>query len=90
MPKISPIHGSRVFSNKDSELRSNEIVEIARKLMADNDNIGSILLECIDLSSHAVGVQNAVRMPEWDYTTLANRVYSGSVRRRFTGFIYND
>ncbi len=64
-----------------------EIVEVAQKLLADNDDIGAILLECTELSPHAAAVQNAVRMPVWDYTTLTNWVYSGCIRRPFTGFI---
>jgi Asp/Glu/hydantoin racemase len=64
-----------------------EIVSVARQMIAENDDIGAILLECTELSPHAVAVQNAVRMPVWDYTTLTNWIYSGCVRRPFTGFI---
>jgi aspartate/glutamate racemase len=64
-----------------------EIVAVAKKLVTENDDIGAILLECTELSPHAVAVQNAVRMPVWDYTTLTHWIYSGCVRRPFTGFI---
>lgn len=64
-----------------------EIVEVARKLVKENDDIGSILLECTELSPHAMGVQKVVNMPVWDYTTLTSWVYSGTVRRRFTGHV---
>ena len=47
-----------------------EIVDVAKQMLQENDDIGAILLECTELSPHAVAVQNAVRMPVWDYTTL--------------------
>jgi len=63
-----------------------DIVAVAKRVVAEND-IGAILLECTELSPHAVAVQNAVRMPVWDYTTLTKWIYSGAVRRPFVGHI---
>jgi hypothetical protein len=62
-----------------------EIVDVAKQMLQENDDIGSILLECTELSPHAVAVQNAVRMPVWDYTTLTKWIYSGCIRRPFVG-----
>jgi len=64
-----------------------EIVAVAKQMLQDNKDIGAILLECTELSPHAVAVQNAVRMPVWDYTTLTKWIYSGCIRRPFTGHI---
>ena len=64
-----------------------EIVDVAKQMLQENDDIGSILLECTELSPHAVAVQNAVRMPVWDYTTLTKWIYSGTVRRPFVGHL---
>jgi aspartate/glutamate racemase len=64
-----------------------EIVTVAKRMINENKDIGAILLECTELSPHAVAVQNAVRMPVWDYTTLTNWIYSGCIRRPFTGHI---
>ena len=63
-----------------------EIVAAAKKVVAEND-IGSILLECTELPPHAYAVQRAVHLPVWDYTTLANWVHAGCLRRPFTGFM---
>ena len=62
-----------------------EMVDLARQMLQENDDIGSILLECTELSPHAFAVSNEVRMPVWDYTTLTNWIYSGCVRRPFIG-----
>ena len=64
-----------------------EIVDVARRMVKEHKDIGAILLECTELSPHAVAVQNAVRMPVWDYTTLTKWIYSGCVRRPFTGHV---
>jgi len=64
-----------------------EIVSVAKQMLKENPDIGAILLECTELSPHAVAVQDAVRMPVWDYTTLTKWIYSGTVRRPFTGHI---
>jgi hypothetical protein len=64
-----------------------EIVHVAKTMLKENKDIGAILLECTELSPHAVAVQNAVRMPVWDYTTLTNWIYSGCIRRPFTGHL---
>ena len=61
-----------------------EVVAAAKKVV-DNHDIGSILLECTDLPPAAVAVQEAVKLPVWDYTTLTNWVYLGALRRPFTG-----
>ena len=64
-----------------------EIVSVAERMLVANKDIGAILLECTELSPHAVAVQNAVRMPVWDYTTLTKWIYSGCIRRPFVGHI---
>jgi hypothetical protein len=64
-----------------------EIVSVATRMVQEHKDNGAILLECTELSPHAVAVQNAVRMPVWDYTTLTNWIYSGCIRRPFKGFI---
>jgi hypothetical protein len=62
-----------------------EMVALAREMLQENDDIGTFLLECTELSPHAFAVSNEVRMPVWDYTTLTNWIYSGCVRRPFVG-----
>ena len=61
-----------------------EIVAAAKNVV-DNNDIGAILLECTELPPAAVAVQEAVKLPVWDYTTLTNWVYLGALRRPFTG-----
>jgi hypothetical protein len=62
-----------------------EIVTAAKNLMRRDKNVGAILLECTELSPHAFAVEHAVRLPVWDYTTMTNWIYSGTLRRPFSG-----
>jgi hypothetical protein len=64
-----------------------QLVGLAKQLVADNPDIGAILLECSDMPPYAWAIQNAVRLPVFDFTTLINWVYNAVVRRPFTGFV---
>ncbi len=64
-----------------------DVLSGVKRLMKKDKNIGAIMLECTELSPHAVAVQKMVKMPVWDYTSLTNWIYSGCVRRPFVGHI---
>jgi len=61
-----------------------EVVDAAREL-ADGEGVKAILFECTDLSPYAAAVQEATGLPVFDYTTMADHVFSGIVRERFLG-----
>jgi len=58
-----------------------DVLSGIERLMKKDKDIAVILLECTELSPHAVAVQKMVKMPVWDYTSLTNWIYSGCVRR---------
>ena len=64
-----------------------EVVNKSRKLVAKYRKIGAILLECSDLPPYAAAVQEAVRLPVFDFVTMINYVFSAVVRQRFQGFL---
>lgn len=64
-----------------------DVLAGTRRLLQKDKDIAVILLECTELSPHAVAVQKLTHMPVWDYTSLTNWIYSGCVRRPFTGHI---
>ena len=64
-----------------------ELVQLAKDLVHKNPEIGAILLECSDMPPYAHTIQNALRLPVFDFTTLINWVYSSVVRRPFDGFV---
>jgi len=64
-----------------------ELVALAKQFVASNPEIGAILLECSALPPFAWAIQNAVKLPVFDFSTLINWVYDAVVRRPFAGFI---
>lgn len=64
-----------------------ELVDLAKELVSKNPDIGAILLECSDMPPYAWAIQNAVRLPVFDFPTLTTWIYNGVLRRPFAGFI---
>lgn len=62
-----------------------EVAAVARGLVADNPDVGGILLECVDLPPYAHAIQAATGLPVFDITTLIGLSLSGLVRRPFSG-----
>lgn len=63
------------------------LVELACRMREEHPDVGAFLLECTLFPTHARAVQDAVRLPVYDFTTLINWVYSGAVRRLFPGYL---
>ncbi len=64
-----------------------DILKATKRMLQRDKDIAVIMLECTELSPHAVAVQKLAKMPVWDHTSLAKWVYSGCVRRPFVGHI---
>lgn len=77
----------RSTGNFNSSKIENELVGLSKQLVSDNPDVGAILFHCSDIATYAWSVQNAVKLPVFDYTTLINWVYNGIVRCPFAGFI---
>ncbi|GAH91889.1 unnamed protein product [marine sediment metagenome] len=64
-----------------------ELVDLSKQTVSENPDIGAILLECSDIPPYARAIQEAVRLPVFDFTTMINWVYNAVVRRPFAGFM---
>lgn len=64
-----------------------EVVQVTKNLVENNEKIKAILFECTDLPPYAAAVQEAVGLPVFDFSTLINYVFSALVRKRFEGFV---
>ncbi|KMO44625.1 hypothetical protein VQ03_02400 [Methylobacterium tarhaniae] len=71
----------------DSAKIEAEVVEVAKRLISDHPEIGSILLECSDLPPYAHSVQAATDLPVFDFITLIDHVQSAVRRRPYQGFM---
>ncbi len=64
-----------------------ELVGLAKQMVEENPDIGAILLECSDMPPYAWAVQNATRLPVFDFITMINWIHGAVVRRPFAGFM---
>ncbi|MEA2014405.1 MAG: aspartate/glutamate racemase family protein [Thermodesulfobacteriota bacterium] len=71
----------------DSDAVSTEVCNVARELVAENNDIGSILLECSDLPPYAHAVQREVNLPVFDFCTMINYVQTALLRSEYSGFM---
>ena len=62
-----------------------EIVDLARRLVAENRRTGAIVLECTDLPPFAAALRRALRVPVFDIVSLANWVYESICGDRWNG-----
>ncbi|MFK7869600.1 MAG: aspartate/glutamate racemase family protein [Roseobacter sp.] len=69
----------------DTALIEAEVMEAALKLISRAPGIRSLVLECTDLPPYASKLQDALKMPIFDLTTLANMAYQVSFRQVYQG-----
>jgi hypothetical protein len=61
------------------------LIDLAKQMVAEDPDIGAMLLECTLFPTHAWAIQEAVQLPVYDFTTLIDCTYSAAVRHRFGG-----
>ncbi|TFH54238.1 MAG: aspartate/glutamate racemase family protein [Methanothrix sp.] len=71
----------------DSEKIKKEVVFAAEQLIAEEPKVRAILLECSCLPPFGADVQEAVRLPVFDYITMIDYVFSAVVKRRYRGIM---
>ena len=71
----------------DSYKLEQQLVGLAKEFVTKNPDIGALLLECSDMPPYAWAIQNAIKLPVFDFITLINWVQNAVVRRPFAGFV---
>jgi hypothetical protein len=71
----------------DINLLKNEVIHVAEKLIQHHPDIGAVLIECSDLPPFSADIQEAVRLPVFDYICFINSIYHAVVQKRYTGII---
>ena len=72
------------FNPKEFE---RDLVEIARKTLEENPDIGAILQECTEMTPFSWAVQEATGLPVFDSITPIKWMYSGVVQRPYYGHL---
>lgn len=71
----------------DTKAVAAEVVATGRQLVARDDRIKVLLLECSLLPPYAAALQAAIQMPVFDYISMINFVFSAVVKKPYAGFI---
>jgi Asp/Glu/hydantoin racemase len=71
----------------DFQKVEHEVVDKAKELVKDDEEVRSILLECSNLPPYAAAVQEATNLPVYDFNTMINYVFSSLNRHRYHGFV---
>jgi hypothetical protein len=72
------------FSPKGLE---KELVALAEKMVKQHPDIGAIVLECTEFPPHAFAIQEAVRLPMYDFVTLTKLMHAGAMQKPYTGWM---
>lgn len=64
-----------------------EVIDGACQLVDEHHDIGAILLECSDMPPFAWAVQQAVKLPVFDFITMINWIYHSVVQKPYNGII---
>jgi hypothetical protein len=70
----------------DSDLLEEECVDAARRLQEETPDLGALVLECSLMPPYAQAIQEATRLPTFDFVTLIDYFYAGTHRRAYAGF----
>lgn len=71
----------------DTDLIEAEVLQAARDLQRETPGIRSVVLECTDLPPYAAQIQDALKLPVFDLTTLAQMAHAVSVRSAYSGIM---
>ncbi len=85
--ELSQVKAIDTTGQYNPSLLGQELVGLHKKFVSENPDIGAILLECSMFPPYASAVQEAVRMPVFDFTTMINFAYNAVVRRPFAGYL---
>lgn len=72
------LHGRS--NNLDMDVFSDELCGVVERLLAENEQVGALVLECTDLSHFAPELNRRFDLPVFDLTSLT-RMVAGAVRR---------
>ncbi|RBW63398.1 aspartate/glutamate racemase family protein [Ruegeria sp. A3M17] len=71
----------------DTDLIETEALDAARSLVLEAPDIRSLVLECTDLPPYASRLQEELRLPVFDLTTLAQMAHAVTTRAPYSGLM---
>jgi aspartate/glutamate racemase len=69
----------------DTEKIEKEVLEVSEKMIAENNEIAAVLIECSMLPPYAKSVQKSLSLPVFDFITMIDFVKSALVKKEYQG-----
>ena len=69
------------------EAMRDELVALATKMTEEHPDIGAIVLECTEFPPYAHAVQEATRLPTYDFITMTKFMHEGAMQKPYTGWL---
>ena len=82
---LEVVGDKKLEANRD--LMEKEVVDMARKLVSDNPEVGALLLECSGMPVYSKAIQEELGLPVFDYIGMINMVFNSVVQKRYEGFM---
>jgi hypothetical protein len=64
-----------------------ELVALATKMADENPDLGAIVLECTEFPPYAYAIQEATRLPTYDFITMTKFMHEGAMQKPYTGWL---
>lgn len=78
------LYNDLAFNN---DTLTQQVVTKVQKMVANNPDIGAILIECSDLPPYAAAIQDATNLPVFDFTTMINWVHQSVQQKDYRGVL---
>ncbi len=71
----------------DNGKAKEEILECSRQLLARDEEIGAILLECSDMPPYASAIQEETQLPVYDFISLIKWLHNSVMQKPYSGWV---
>ncbi|NLZ56065.1 MAG: aspartate/glutamate racemase family protein [Clostridiaceae bacterium] len=71
----------------DNGILKDELIQLSKQLIADNPDIGALLLECSDMPPYSAAIQAEINLPVYDFITMIDYLHSVVAHKPYYGFM---
>ncbi len=64
-----------------------ELVALAKKMTEEHPDIGAMILECTEFPPYAHAIQEATRLPTYDFVTMTKFMHLGAMHKPYGGWL---
>jgi len=64
-----------------------ELVALAKKMADEHPDLGAIVLECTEFPPYAHAIQEATRLPTYDFITMTRFMHEGAMQKPYSGWL---